>query len=133
MIVFTINQDYKKISSNFTDWTCVSWRNKFQLDCIYTPLDESDILRWPFCALSIPSLGKNKQLNQISNKMIHYSDSVKCDSLRALVVENFAHPCDIDTLNKCEDHVWNGTQLSKNEMNANMSHKDFIRSLRVKG
>ena len=49
-----------------------------------------------------------------------------------MTVENFAHPCDIYTLNKCEDNVRHGEQLSTNEMNANMSHKDFLCSLRRK-
>ena len=64
--------------------------------------------------------------------MCRYSESVKRDFLRALVVYNYAHPCDIYTVNKCEDNVRDSTELSKNEMNANFSHKDFIFSLTKK-
>ena len=61
---------------------------KRQWACIYTPLEEVDILQDPFCALILPSLGKFKQVNKKSNLVCHYSDSVKRDFLRALTVEN---------------------------------------------
>ena len=105
---------------------------KSQWDSIYSPLDEADILHDPFCALTLPSLGKFKQFTKKSNVICNYSDSVKRDFLRALAVEIFAHPCDIYTLNKYEDNVRHGEQLSTKEINANMSHKDFLCSLRHK-
>ena len=52
---------------------------KSQWDSIYSPLDEADILHDPFCALTLPSLGKFKQLHKNSNVICHYSDSVKRD------------------------------------------------------
>ena len=99
---------------------------KMQWESIYSPLDEADILHDPFCAVILPSLGKFKQVNEDTKLVSRYSDSVKRDFLRALSVENTAHPCDIFTLNKCEDNVRQGSHLSCNEMNANIFY-NFIK------
>ena len=96
------------------------------------PVKEADILHDPFWAMTLPSLGDFRHLNLILNEQCHYSDSVKCDCLRALAVENLVHICHIYTVNKCEDNVWDGTKLVINEMNANMSTNDLICLLKGK-
>ena len=86
---------------------------KRQWQSISTPLDLAEILPDPFCAITLPSLGKFKHFNKKSKNMCHYSDSVKRDFLRALVVQDCAHPCDIYTVNKCEDNVRDSTEHLK--------------------
>ena len=96
-------------------------------------MEETDILRDPFCAMTVPLLWDFTHLSPLTNKQFHYSDSVRRDFLRALAVQNVAHPCDIYTLNKCEDKVQDGTNLDIHEMNANMSHNDFMPLMKAKG
>ena len=81
----------------------------------------------------LPSLEDFTHQNQGSNQQCHYSDIVKRDFLRAFTILKFFHPCDIYTLNKCEDKAQYSTTLNINEINVNISHTDFTPLLKGKG
>ena len=95
----------------------------------YSPLVNVIISDYPFVAMILPALDKFSHISLSTNKPRYYSDSVKRDFLKELVVEYVVFPCNIYTLNNYEDKVRYGINLSTNEMNHDTRHKDFVSKL----